>query len=158
MYLTDDDVQEILHLLEKSTFDELTLETDRYTLVLRRSGPGSDDWSQERHTRPRGDSVESVPAIAPAAATAPADAIPDGQIAIRSPMPGTFYRAPKPGDPPFVEVGSRVKPDTVIGIIETMKLMNSVPAGISGTVTAIRTDNAQLVSRDAILMLVKTDG
>jgi acetyl-CoA carboxylase biotin carboxyl carrier protein len=60
-------------------------------------------------------------------------------------MLGTFYRAPKPGEPPYVEVGSRVEPETIVGIIEVMKLMNTVRAGVRGTV-------AEIPGRDGILV------
>lgn len=151
MYPTHDDVQEILRLLESSRFDELTLDTGRYTLTLRREGPGADDWTQETTTR--GAAAEITSAAPAAIAAAP---LPEGHVAIRSPLPGTFYRAPKPGEPPFVEVGSEVGPDTVIGIVETMKLMNSVPAGTHGTIAEIRIANATPVARDEVLLLVRT--
>jgi acetyl-CoA carboxylase biotin carboxyl carrier protein len=67
---------------------------------------------------------------------------------------GTFYRAPRPGAPPFVDVGSEVEPDTVVGIIETMKLMNSVCAGIRGTVAEILVDNAQFAAQGTALMRI----
>jgi acetyl-CoA carboxylase biotin carboxyl carrier protein len=60
-------------------------------------------------------------------------------------MLGTFYRAEAPGAAPFVEVGARVEPDTVVCIIEVMKMMNSVPAGVSGTIAEVCAENAQLV-------------
>jgi acetyl-CoA carboxylase biotin carboxyl carrier protein len=82
---------------------------------------------------------------------------PDGLRAVRAPLPGTFYRAPMPGAPPFVEVGSRVEPDTVVGIVETMKLMNSVCAGVRGTVAQILLANAQLTERDTALMWIRED-
>jgi acetyl-CoA carboxylase biotin carboxyl carrier protein len=81
----------------------------------------------------------------------------DGVRAVRAPLPGTFYRAPMPGAPPFVEVGRRVEPDTVVGIVETMKLMNSVPAGVSGTVAEILLANAEFAERDAVLMWIRED-
>lgn len=151
MYPTHDDVQEILRLLESSRFDELTLETGRYTLRLRREGPGAGDWTAE--TRTLG-AAEEFSGRTPEAAveTAP---IPEGHAAVRSPQPGTFYRAPQPGAAPFVEVGSEVGPDTVIGIVETMKLMNSVPAGVHGTVAEIRVANATPVARDEVLLLIR---
>ena len=151
MYPTHDDVQEILRLLESSRFDELTLETGRYTLTLRRDGPGAGDWTQE--TRTLG-APEDLSARTPetAVATAP---IPEGYAAVQSPQPGTFYRAPQPGAAPFIEVGSEVGPDTVIGIVETMKLMNSVPAGVQGTVAEIRVANATPVTRDEVLLLIR---
>src|SRR5262249_3172034 len=68
----------------------------------------------------------------------------DGElVVVRAPLPGTFYRAPRPGAAPFVEVGSRVGADTVIGIVETMKLMNSVPAGVAGVVAEFCVANAE---------------
>ena len=76
---------------------------------------------------------------------------------MRAPLPGTFYRAPMPGAPPFVEVGSRVEPDTVVGIVETMKLMNSVCAGVRGTVAQILLANAQFAERDTALMWIRED-
>jgi acetyl-CoA carboxylase biotin carboxyl carrier protein len=82
---------------------------------------------------------------------------PDGLRAVRTPLPGTFYRAPMPGAPPFVEVGSRVEPDTVVGIVETMKLMNSVCAGVRGTVAEILLANAQFAERDTALMWIRED-
>jgi acetyl-CoA carboxylase biotin carboxyl carrier protein len=66
-------------------------------------------------------------------------------VTIPAPMLGTFYRAEAPGEPPFVEVGSQVEPDTIVCIIEVMKMMNSIPAGVSGTIAAVVADNAELV-------------
>jgi acetyl-CoA carboxylase biotin carboxyl carrier protein len=70
---------------------------------------------------------------------------------------GIFYRAPKPGEPPFVEVGSRVEPGTIIGIIEVMKLMNSVRAGVRGEVAAIPARNGELVEYGEALLFVRAD-
>ena len=64
---------------------------------------------------------------------------------IPSPMLGTFYRAESPGAAAFVEVGDRVDPDTTVCIIEVMKMMNSVPAGVAGTVAEVIAENAKLV-------------
>jgi acetyl-CoA carboxylase biotin carboxyl carrier protein len=79
----------------------------------------------------------------------------DGLRAVRAPLPGTFYRAPMPGAPPFVEVGSRVQPETVVGIVETMKLMNSVAAGVAGTVAEIAVGNAEFAERDTVLVWIR---
>ena len=73
---------------------------------------------------------------------------------VRAPLLGTFYRAPKPGAPPFVEVGARVEPDSVIGIIEVMKLMNAVRAGTRGVVRDIRARDGALVEYGETLLLV----
>jgi acetyl-CoA carboxylase biotin carboxyl carrier protein len=80
-----------------------------------------------------------------------------GLVAVRAPLPGTFYRAPRPGAAPFVEVGSRVSADTVIGIVETMKLMNSVPAGVAGTVAEFCLANAEFAAHGATLMRIRAD-
>ena len=82
----------------------------------------------------------------------------DGElVAVRAPLPGTFYRAPRPGAAPFVEVGSRVGADTVIGIVETMKLMNSVSAGVAGVVAEFCVANAELVAQEAALLRIRAD-
>ena len=73
---------------------------------------------------------------------------------VRAPLLGTFYRAPKPGAPPFVEVGATVAPDTIIGIIEVMKLMNAVRAGVTGVVHEIRARDGALVEYGEILLLI----
>ena len=82
----------------------------------------------------------------------------DGElVAVRAPLPGTFYRAPRPGAAPFVEVGSQVGADTVIGIVETMKLMNSVPAGVAGVVAEFCVANAEFAAQGAALLRVRAD-
>jgi acetyl-CoA carboxylase biotin carboxyl carrier protein len=80
-----------------------------------------------------------------------------GLVAVRAPLPGTFYRAPRPGAPPFVEVGSRVGADTVVAIVETMKLMNSVTAGADGTVAEICLANGEFAEHGAALMRIRAD-
>jgi acetyl-CoA carboxylase biotin carboxyl carrier protein len=81
----------------------------------------------------------------------------DGLAAVVAPLPGTFYRAPRPGAPPFVEVGDAVGADTVVAIIETMKLMNSVPAGTPGRVARILVDNGEFAPLGATLLLIEPD-
>jgi acetyl-CoA carboxylase biotin carboxyl carrier protein len=72
-------------------------------------------------------------------------------------MLGTFYRAESPGASPFIDVGDRVEPNTTVCIIEVMKMMNSVPAGVSGVVTEICSDNGQLVEYGEPLFLVSAE-
>ena len=76
-------------------------------------------------------------------------------VAVRAPLPGTFYRAPQPGAAPFVELGSRVSADTVIGIVETMKLMNSVHADVAGTVAEFCVGNAEFAAHGATLLHIR---
>jgi acetyl-CoA carboxylase biotin carboxyl carrier protein len=78
-------------------------------------------------------------------------------VVVRAPLPGTFYRAPRPGAAPFVEVGSQVGADTVIGIVETMKLMNSVPAGVAGVVAEFCVANAEFAAQGAALLRIRAD-
>src|SRR3954469_1232951 len=126
MGLTDEDVREILRIIDESELDELRIETAGFRLHVRRDG--------------------AAPALQPPAPTA------DGTIA--APMVGTFYRASAPGEPPFVDVGSAVQPDTVVGLIEVMKMMNSIPAGRSGTIAEVCADDAQVVDEGAPLFRV----
>ena len=82
----------------------------------------------------------------------------DGElVAVRAPLPGTFYRAPRPGAAPFVEVGSQVGADTVIGIVETMKLMNSVHAGVAGVVAEFCVANAEFAAQGAALLRIRAE-
>jgi len=79
----------------------------------------------------------------------------EGLLDIRAPMVGTFYNAPKPGADPFVEIGSNVNEDSVIAIIEVMKLMNSIPAGLNGEIVEILVTDAQFVEKGQLLMRVR---
>jgi acetyl-CoA carboxylase biotin carboxyl carrier protein len=76
---------------------------------------------------------------------------------VRAPITGIFYRAPNPGAAPFVEVGQRVSPDDTIGIIEVMKVMNTMCAGIAGTVVEICVENAQLVEFEQVLVRIEPE-
>ena len=159
MNLTHDDVEEILRLLDASPFNELRLETERFKLVLRRSGDKGGHWTQEQQTiaarQPGpGATATSREGSIP---TKRADRPVPGVVEIRPPIMGTFYRAPKPGAPPFVEVASVVTEETVVGIVETMKLMNSIYAGTSGRVVEICVADAEFVEPDRVLMRVQSD-
>jgi acetyl-CoA carboxylase biotin carboxyl carrier protein len=100
--------------------------------------------------------VSAAPVSADGTAAAAAEPTPAyGLVDVRAPLLGTFYRAPRPGAAPFVTVGSEVAADTVVCIIETMKLMNSVTAGVGGTVAEILLDNAQFAPQGVVLMRVR---
>ncbi len=138
MSLTGAEVAEILRLLESSSFDELELEMNGVKLSLRRGSAAA---------TPRAAAAPAATRSAPAQAAAPLPAATDtgDGDAVTAPLLGTFYRAPKPGAPPFVEAGSTVDEDTVIGIIEVMKLMNTVRAGRRGRITVILAADGSLV-------------
>jgi acetyl-CoA carboxylase biotin carboxyl carrier protein len=79
----------------------------------------------------------------------------DGLAVVAAPLPGTFYRAPRPGAEPFVQVGDEVAADTVVAIVETMKLMNSVHAGTPGRVARICAGNGDFAPLGTTLMLIE---
>jgi acetyl-CoA carboxylase biotin carboxyl carrier protein len=148
MSLTAADVAEIMRLVEQSGFDELNLEINGTKISLRRGSPA-----------PLAPAVQPA-APAPKAAlvpTPPAAADPDVED-LPAPLLGTFYRAPKPGAPAFVEVGAQVTEDSIVGIIEVMKLMNTVRAAMRGTVTEIIAADGALVEFGATLMRVRKSG
>lgn len=162
MTLSHEDVQDILALLDSLPYDDVTLETSRFSLRLRRAGDGV--WAQESQLLsepvPAGpDSQVPVPAPAPAPEQepqGPAGTGPhDGLLEVRAPLLGTFYRAPEPGAAPFVDTGSTVAEDTVVAIIETMKLMNAVHAGVTGTVAEICLADGQFAPQGTVLMRVR---
>ena len=163
MTLTAADVAEIMRLVEQSSFDELTLEIDGMKLTLRRGG-AAQLANGEAVGEPLA-SVNSTPATSsPAAAVAasksapvPVAADPDLQD-VPAPLLGTFYRSPKPGAPPFVEIGSTVEEDTVVAIIEVMKLMNTVRAGVRGTVSEILARDGALVEYGEPILRVRKTG
>jgi acetyl-CoA carboxylase biotin carboxyl carrier protein len=154
--LSPEDVQEILRLLDAVQAGELRLETERFTLTFRRGADGS--WTQETQVHAAPGAAEA-PTPEPPPSPEPPSPEPgrgsEGLWEVRAPLLGTFYRAPSPGAPPFVEVGSRVDEDTVVGIVETMKLMNPVLAGVRGTVVEICLADAQFAAPDAVLLRVE---
>lgn len=159
MNLTNEDVQEILQLLDTTSFNELYLETDRFKLALRRDGAG--EWTQALEVVARPKVHATAPPAVPNAD--PMEAVP-GEVAARphlidvsTPLPGTFYRAPQPGAPPFVEIGSMVDATTVVCIIETMKLMNSVRAGLRGSIAEFCLVDAQFAGPGAVLMRIQPE-
>jgi acetyl-CoA carboxylase biotin carboxyl carrier protein len=150
MTLTAADVAEIMRLVEQSGFDELNLEIDGTKISLRRGTPV--------------DAIASIPPdtpapVAAAAATARAAAPrtqADADVQdVPAPLLGTFYRAPKPGAPPYVEAGAAVEADTIVGIIEVMKLMNTVRAGVRGTVLEVLAADGALVEFGETLLRVR---
>ncbi len=96
----------------------------------------------------------SAPA-APAAAPAPAaQAVPDGAVVVCAPYLGTFYRSPKPGSPPYVEVGSMVAAESELCLVEVMKLFTAVRAGVAGKVVQVLASDGELVAADQPLFAV----
>jgi acetyl-CoA carboxylase biotin carboxyl carrier protein len=149
--LTAHDVAEITRLLEESDFDELHVESDGFKLTLRRSTAGKDPATRAGGSPPPAPAKPGVLSATEAAVLSP----PSDSSDVPAPLLGTFYRAPKPGAPPYVEIGSQVGADSIIGIIEVMKLMNTVRAGIAGTVTEILAADGALVEYGQLLLRVR---
>jgi acetyl-CoA carboxylase biotin carboxyl carrier protein len=159
MRLRPEDVQDIVNLLDSLSHDEFELRTGELHVIVRRAG--REGWTQESQ-------VLSAPNIVATGSTEPtaiqnpgrvarADPVRPGLVGIRAPLPGTFYRAAKPGADPYVEVGSRVEEDTVVGLLETMKLFSSVHANVRGEVVEFLIDDAQPAGQDAVLILVRPE-
>jgi len=157
-----DELLQLVELIKSSSqFSEFRLRSGELEIELRRgplvpAGAGV------------GGSAAAPTRAAPAATVAPtspgttvpgapggltADLPPDAVI-VRSPMVGTFYRAPEPGAPPFVEPGRQVSADTTVCIVEVMKLMNSIPAGCAGTVERVLVEDATAVEYGQPLLVV----
>jgi acetyl-CoA carboxylase biotin carboxyl carrier protein len=161
--LTAADVAEIMKILEGSSFDEVLLEIDGLKLSMRRGAVTATRADGEAPPVAAVIDERGTPAVAGAAAVAGAPAVagtaqdPDVQN-VTSPLLGTCYRAPKPGAPPFVEVGSRVDEESVVAIVEVMKLMNTVRAGASGTVSEILMRDGALVEYGETLLRIRKAG
>jgi acetyl-CoA carboxylase biotin carboxyl carrier protein len=186
--LTAADVAEIMRLVEQSNFDELTLEMDGIKLCLRRGSPaavvgtpgeaaagasgaaaceataahpalGAAAATASPLLQPAANTFAAPKASSPPATTNTATAPADPNVhEVASPLLGTFYRAPKPGAAPFVEVGSQVEEGTVVAIIEVMKLMNTVRAGVRGTVSEILVADGALAEYGETLLRVRKAG
>lgn len=128
--LSPEDVKEILRLVEAAGYEEFELETPRFSIRFRRNDAS-----------PGGEKEQSYSA--------------DELVNVSAPMVGTFYRAPAPGEPPFVEVGSHVAPNTQVCILEVMKLMSSVVAGVDGVIAEVCCENGVAVEFGDVLFRVR---
>ncbi len=159
------DIESLIEIFKQSDWDEMHVQVGDFELFLSNdpnaAGPA-------RAAAPVHAPVATLAAAAPAA-SAPAMAasaakaatthgeapIPDGMLVIRAPNLGTFYRAPKPGAPAYIEVGQRVTPDTEVCLIEVMKLFAPVTAGLTGIVREVRAKDGQMVEFDQALIIVE---
>lgn len=165
----------LLEELENSSFDEMEVEMDELRIHLVREGAapaGGPSGSFRREARSRTapqDSAQEAPAetspttsqpkpqASPSHGETTPTAVSEDVVAVRAPLSGTFYHAPSPGEPVFIEVGSTVGSEDPIGLVEVMKLFNTVKAGVAGTVTAIVTDNAAVVKEGDALIHIRPD-
>jgi acetyl-CoA carboxylase biotin carboxyl carrier protein len=166
MDLSYDEVQNILKIIDASSLEELHLEIGEFKLVVKKRSGRSDRAAPAAAAT----GAEGLAAAAPAASRKEGAGFPaassdpggrpsspdtDGVVHVRAPMVGTFYRAPAPAAPPFVEVGTKVEPDDVVCIIEVMKLMNSIRAGRRGRVVEILADDGELVEYGQPLVVIE---
>ncbi len=137
------DIKAIIDLMKKNSITEFELERQDSKIRLKRgfNGSGNSPASYEESA--------ALPSVSPMVAAPPAiPVIPvavTGEIEIKSPMIGTFYRAPSPEAASYIEIGSEVSPDTVVCIIEAMKVMNEIKAETKGVITQVLVENAKPV-------------
>ena len=151
-------VKKLIELLEESNIDEIEIKEGEESVRISRNA------GQPVIAAPQAP-VYAAPAAAPAPAPAPAPEAPPAAAApesapatsghvVKSPMVGTFYRAPSPSSPAFAEVGQTVKVGDVICIVEAMKMMNQIEADKSGTIEAILVENGEPVEFDQPLFSI----
>ena len=147
------DIAALVELFATSSWDELHVEIDGVQLFL-----STDPNASLRGTTTAATALPLAAPLSPAAAPAHAaatGAIPDTWIAIKAPNLGTFYRAPKPGAPSFIEIGQAVTPATEICLLEVMKLFTTVMAGVSGIVRKVCVSDGTMVEFEQILFYIE---
>ncbi|HXT56948.1 MAG TPA: acetyl-CoA carboxylase biotin carboxyl carrier protein [Candidatus Eisenbacteria bacterium] len=160
MELSEDDVLHILKLIDESKFDYFQLEVGELKITVSKGDPiplGSP--TAQSIAAPAPSSTVAAKPQSTASSSTPAaakpTAIPEGMVPITAPLLGTFYVAPEPGAPPFVKVGQQITEDTTVGLIEVMKVFNSVRATVGGTIVEVVAQNGQFVEFGQALFIVK---
>jgi acetyl-CoA carboxylase biotin carboxyl carrier protein len=160
MELTEDDVLHILKLIDESKFDYFQLEVGELKITVSKGEPipltsAPQNTSVAAAPAAAAPKPASSPGVAPAAQAAKPVAIPEGMLPITAPLLGTFYVAPEPGAAPFVKVGQQITEDTTVGLIEVMKVFNSVRATVAGTIVEVVAQNGQFIEFGQTLFIVK---
>jgi len=155
MAIDPQELRSLLEFLSGSDIQELKLEVDDFRLEVRRNLPPVVSLPAVLPPTMTAVPPLAAPPETPAAAPPPAAASRSDLLEIRAPMVGTFYRAPAPGDPPFVEIGSRITPGQPICILEAMKLMNELEADQGGELVEILVENGTPVEYDQVLMRLR---
>lgn len=136
------DIKAIIDLMRKNAISEFELERQEFKIKLKRGMNGGQPVNFD-------DTVTQIPLltapIPPPNTPSRAPEPPSATIEIKSPMIGTFYRSPSPESAPYADVGTEVGPDTVVCIIEAMKVMNEIKAEVRGVITQVLIDNAKPV-------------
>ena len=143
------DIKAIIDLMKKNSVSEFELEKEDFKIKLKRSNNGGAPAPVAYEEAPMMTYVPPSMAVPGSMATqpgsSPAPSGGSGEQEIKSPMIGTFYRAPSPDAGPYVEVGAEVNPDSVVCIIEAMKVMNEIKAEAKGVITQVLVENAKPV-------------
>ena len=153
-----DEITRILDMMREQELTEFALERENFKIRLRKHGGGQWVAAAPQPQVQAGPPVAGVPPAGPGAA-APVLAAADEEMelaVVKSPIVGTFYPAPEPGAPPFVDVGERVKKDQVLCIIEAMKLMNEITSEYEGEVVSVYVENGKPVQYGERLFAIKT--
>jgi len=138
------DIKAIIDLMRKNSISEFELEKEGFKIRLKRGANGANVPAQSDESAVvSANTAQTSPVLA--ATAMPGRPAPPTEVDIKSPMIGTFYRAPSPEAAPYVDVGSEVTPDTVVCIIEAMKVMNEIRAEVHGVVTQTLVDNGKPV-------------
>ena len=154
------DIKAIVDLMKKNSVSEFELEKEEFKIKLKRGLAGGGK-SSEDHPALYQAPPQPLPAPAPqiASVAAPAEAPPatknSTDLEITSPMIGSFYASPSPDSPAYVQVGDKVGPETVVCIVEAMKVMNEIKAEVSGVISEILVDNAKPVEFGQALFKVR---
>jgi len=145
--------------LEASGLTEMEIETKDFRVYLSKAKPQATTQFIAPPTAAPALTPAAGPKVEPAEkpVSEPAEEVPSGLHAIRSPIVGTFYRAPAPGAEPFTDVGKKVRKGQTLCIVEAMKVMNEIESDVDGEVVKILVENAQPVEYGQILFLLKPD-
>jgi acetyl-CoA carboxylase biotin carboxyl carrier protein len=157
MQLDHDQLRELLTFLGESDIQELRLEGEDFRLVVRRNLPTAAPTAQAATPLPVVAASPPTPPV-PVAAAVPSPPPPSSRSDLQpltAPMVGTFYRSPAPGEPAFVELGSRIQAGQPVCILEAMKLMNELEADISGEVVEILVESGTPVEFGQVLMRIR---
>lgn len=162
---TADDIKSLIQIFDESDWKELALEVDDFRIFLSRDPNSSGATWLASSSAPEQGTV-SNPAVAPSAPAVVADAesnssavpVPENCVVVKAPNLGIFYRSPKPGAPPYVELGAQVDPETEVCLIEVMKLFTPVHAGLSGVVRHICVEDGEMVEHDQPLFYIEVPG
>ena len=151
------DIESLIELFEASDWKELDLKMEGFGLYLSKDEGGRISQAERPPAVRRVESAAAAPVAVADSPAASASKVPDHWVALRAPNLGTFYRAPKPGAPPYVEVGQHVDAASEVCLIEVMKLFTTVNAGTRGIVREVRARDAELVEYDQVLLYIEPD-